>query len=94
VVEDTGKKVLAEAFKPLNVPEPIEIEENPSGGPGSIKNGRGKSRVTIIDCWRIDDEWWRVEPLSRMYYAVITEKGRRLVSFKDLTADRWFRQDY
>jgi hypothetical protein len=50
--------------------------------------------AAIDDRWRIDDEWWRREPVSRLYYAVLLASGQRLVLYKNLTNDCWYRQSY
>jgi len=42
--------------------------------------------------WRIDDEWWR-QPISRQYFEVMLESGRRVVIFQDLVAATWFMQN-
>ena len=94
MVEDTGKKVRTETFRQINTPEPVSIEEDPGGRPKALKNGRRQSITAILDCWRIDDEWWRPETLSRLYYSIILETGQQMVVFKDLTTGYWFRQDY
>jgi hypothetical protein len=46
---------------------------------------------TILDRWRIDDEWWRRE-ISRMYFSVALEGGQLLTLFHDLTTGRWYGQ--
>jgi hypothetical protein len=48
----------------------------------------------VEDHWRIDDEWWRDQHLSRMYYQVALEDGRRLTLFGDLVGERWYEQRY
>ncbi|MBI5947794.1 MAG: hypothetical protein HY875_06635 [Chloroflexi bacterium] len=49
--------------------------------------------TTIHDRWRIDDEWWRDE-ISRRYFAVELEGGRRVTLYHDLVADAWYAQPY
>ncbi len=46
---------------------------------------------TIIEMWRIDDEWWR-QLISRSYFAVLLEGGTRVVLFEDLVTHEWFMQ--
>jgi hypothetical protein len=81
---DTRKAMGINASKPLNQPESVCVEENSSGMPSAVKLKQRHSIVAIEDCWRIDDEWWRDEPVSRIYYAVILGSGRRMVLCKDL----------
>ena len=94
MVEDTRKKVRAETFRQVNTPEPVSIEEDSGRRPLAFKNGRRQGITAVLDCWRIDDEWWRPGPLSRLYYSIILETGQRTVVFKDLATGCWFRQDY
>jgi hypothetical protein len=113
VVEDTGETLRAEAYWPVNAPQPIDVEESADGLPLAVKaapavsnaaakkSGRraGKSPLkqavlSIEERWRIDDEWWRREPVSRLYYSVRLDSGHRLALYKDLISDRWYRQAY
>ena len=48
--------------------------------------------VEVLERWRIDDEWWRNRPVSRLYYAVLLEGGKRLEIYRDLVDDRWYAQ--
>jgi len=43
--------------------------------------------------WRIDQHWWR-DRVSRVYYRVAPEDGPPLTVYRDLTCDKWFRQEY
>jgi hypothetical protein len=47
---------------------------------------------TILDRWRIDDEWWRGE-VSRMYYQVVLRSGPTVTIFQDLLSVKWFFQN-
>jgi hypothetical protein len=74
-------------LRSLNVPERIQVE---------LENGRPKKvrRATVeavLECWRIDDEWWR-QPISRRCYEVVLESGRRVVLFEDLLTGEWWVQ--
>src|SRR5881396_2616012 len=51
-------------------------------------NGGGQEETaavveTVLEMWRIDDEWWR-HLISRRYFAVIFEGGTRVVLFENL----------
>jgi len=94
MVADTGKTLRADTAKPVNLPEPLAVEENPEGLPAFVKLKRRQKIIAVEDCWRIDDEWWRSEPVSRLYYAVILASGQRLVLSKNLIASCWYRQSY
>ena len=94
MVADTGKTLRADTAKPVNLPEPLAVEENAAGLPAFVKLKRRQKIIAVEDCWRIDDEWWRSEPVSRHYYAVILASGQRLVLAKNLIANSWYRQSY
>jgi len=94
LVADTGKTLRADTAKPVNLPEPLAVEEGPDGLPAFVKLKRRQKIIAVEDCWRIDDEWWRSEPVSRLYYAVILASGQRLVLAKNLIANSWYRQSY
>jgi hypothetical protein len=95
MVENTGKTLHAGTGKPVNTPEYVTVEEDDALGlPVAVKDKRRQPIITIDDRWRIDDEWWRTEPVSRLYYRVVLASGQRLVLYKDLLTRGWFRQDY
>jgi hypothetical protein len=88
----------------------VQVEEDPAGLPTAVKTAhlnltaqtsgpavkaaRKQAVLSIEDAWRIDDEWWRSEPVSRLYYAVLFRSGQRLVIYKDLNNGKWYRQTY
>ncbi len=94
MVEDTGKTLHIDTTKPVNLPEPLQVEEDQSGLPLAVKTKRRQKIIVIEDCWRIDDEWWRSKPVSRLYYAVILGSGQRMVLSKNLIDNSWYRQSY
>ena len=94
MVADTGKTLRTDTTKPINLPEPLSVEENPAGLPVAVRVKRRQKIIAIEDCWRIDDEWWRNEQVSRLYYVVILASGQRLVLSKNLIDKCWYRQSY
>lgn len=92
MVEDTRKTLHNDTFKPVNLPEPIHVEEDACGLPMAVIAKRRRKINVIEDHWRIDDEWWRDDPISRLYYAVMLDSGLRLVLYKDLINNAWYRQ--
>jgi hypothetical protein len=70
------------------------VEEAPSGLPLTVKVPWRQAITAIKDRWRIDDEWWRRESISRLYYEVLLSSGQRLQLYKDLTKKCWYRQSY
>ena len=94
MVKNSGKTLRADTYRPVNAPEPVEVEEDSSACPYAVKIPRRQVVAAINDRWRIDDEWWRREPVSRLYYEILLASGQRLVLYKDLTGDCWYRQSY
>jgi hypothetical protein len=70
------------------------VEEDSAGLPLAVRSPRKQTVVAIEDRWRIDDEWWRREPISRLYCCVLLAFGQRLMLYKDLIKDCWYRQSY
>jgi len=94
VVSDTGKTLRTDAYKPVNAPEALKVEEDAAGLPVVVRIKRRQAVVIIEDKWRIDDEWWRAEPVSRLYYNILLASGQRLVLYKDLITGEWYSQEY
>lgn len=94
MVENTGETLRAGAYKPLNTPEILRVKEDDAGRPLVIMGRRRMGIEAIDDRWRLDDEWWRSEPVSRLYYAVRLASGQKLVLYKDLVTGGWYRQSY
>ncbi len=57
-----------------------------------VYRGRRLAVAEVAERWRIDDEWWRDQPVSRMYYELVMADGRKLVVFEDLLTGKWFTQ--
>ena len=94
MVKNPGETLRTGAYKPLNTPESIKVEENTEGLPLTVREKRRQRIETIDDYWRLDDEWWRPEPVSRLYYSVRLASGQKMVIYKDLTNESWYRQSY
>jgi hypothetical protein len=50
--------------------------------------------TAVQDRWRIDDEWWREAPLSRMYYQLQLDGERVVTVYEDLVGGTWCLQRY
>jgi hypothetical protein len=79
---------------PLNTPRPIEVRADDDGRPLEVRRDgwQAPRPVTVLDRWRIDDEWWRSRPISRLYHTLLTEDGVLLTAYRDLIEDRWYEQ--
>src|SRR5690349_12741625 len=83
------------SLRPLNTPAPIRVECDRHGRPISVRKTRwprSRAVVQIQDCWRIDDEWWRERPISRLYYTLLLEDESLVTLYHDLISDKWFEQ--
>ncbi len=92
MVQNSGKTLCSGAFKPVNMPQSVRVEEDVSGLPIAVRTTRKQIITAVEDRWRIDDEWWRSEPVSRLYYTVLFTSGQRLIIFKDLISGQWYKQ--
>lgn len=78
----------------LNVPRAAEVETQADGAPRAVTvRGRRVTVTDVLDTWRIDDEWWRME-ISRLYYRVGLTDGHALTLFRDLVSGDWYEQRY
>ena len=85
----------AHRLRPLNQPRPIQVETDESGEPQAVVLGRERLAVAAVqDRWRIDDEWWRERPVSRLYFSLLLEDGRTLIIYRDLVTGKWSQQNY
>ena len=92
MVKDTGAEARLGAIRPLKEPKLVKVAEDPDGWPQELLLGRKLKVASVEDRWRIDDEWWRDQPISRMYFECVIEDGRQEIVFKDLLTGRWYRQ--
>jgi hypothetical protein len=70
----------------------LSVQEDARGRPIAVLwRGQRLAVTSILDVWRIDDEWWRKE-ISRLYYQVVLVSGRVLTLFRDLLNGQWFMQ--
>jgi hypothetical protein len=72
----------------------VDVKEDAAGRPLAVLTPFKQMVAGIDDCWRIDDEWWRDKPVSRLYYAVLFKSGQSMVIYKDLVKNEWYRQVY
>ena len=92
MVADAGAASGAGALRPLNQPQPAQIEAE-AGWPAAVwERGVRMPVASVQDVWRIEEEWWRAAPIARTYFEVLLEGGRQLTLFRDRETGRWFRQ--
>jgi hypothetical protein len=71
------------------------VEAGEDDRPTAVWLSSDRLAVTeVLELWRIDDEWWRQRPVSRLYFSLLLEDGRTLVAYRDLLSGRWWTQRY
>ena len=85
-------------LRPLNRPRPLRVEAGEDGRPIAVWSASGGGRryavEAVLETWRIDDEWWRERPVSRVYYSLLLEDGRVVTVYRELRSGRWAQQAY
>ena len=95
MVKDPRAPIRPHRLRPLAGPRSLHVEIDARGCPRAIAHeGAMRSVISIQDRWRIDDEWWREIPLSRMYYQLQLDGDRVITVYQDLTGGAWWLQRY
>ena len=82
-----------DSLRPLNTPVAVQVKADTGGIPVQMnQSDLWMDIIKVADRWRIDDEWWREESLSRMYYQCLLENSEILVVFQDLLTNQWYQQ--
>ena len=89
MVADTRAASGARRLRQLNQPRPVHVEADASGTPLSVERHAVEA---ALETWRIEDEWWRAQPISRFYWRLLLEDGRTIDVYRD--GERWYRQAY
>ena len=64
-------------LRSLNRPRPLRVEADKDGGLVAVHLSIGRCVVKeVLETWRIDDEWWRQRPVSRLYFNLLLKDGR------------------
>ena len=73
----------------------MRVEAGEDGRPIAVYlSGHRCAAESVLETWRIDDEWWRERPVSRVYFSVLLADGRTVTVYRDLVSGRWARQVY
>jgi len=81
--------------RPLNRPRPVRVEADEQGWPIAVYlSGQRYTVESVLETWRIDDEWWRERAVSRLYFSVTLEDGRTVTVYRDVVSGRWAQQVY
>ena len=79
----------------LNLPQLVSVELDASGELRSVKRSGGETKAeveTVLECWRVDDEWWRKQ-IARRYFEVVLASGKRVIVFNDVVTGEWWMQN-
>ena len=85
---------LSEPRSPLQ-PRQIWVQADATGRPLALQRPSWptpRQVIQIQDQWRIDDEWWRDNPIARLYHLVLLTDGTLRTVYRDLLTDDWFEQ--
>ena len=94
MVTDTGATGGPGRVRALNRPRPLRVEADGDGLPAAVwLSGRHHAVEAVLERWRIDDEWWRERPISRLYYRLLLADGRVVTVYQD-GSGRWAGQSY
>jgi len=61
---------------------------------GLYLSGHRCAVESVLEKWRIDDEWWRERPVSRVYWRLLLENGCAVDVYRDVARGRWYKQAY
>ena len=79
-------------FKGMNAPVAITVQEDGDHTPIAVHlKGRKHSVESVMDRWEVEDEWWRDQAISRMYYQLVNG-GRVVIVYRDLDGG-WYHQN-
>jgi hypothetical protein len=68
-------------MRPLRTITSVDVESTEDGVPTRVRCNEGWRRVlTVQSEFRLKDEWWSL-PISRRYFRVVADNGRRLTIF-------------
>jgi hypothetical protein len=73
----------------------LRVSTDARGRPLAVWH-EGVMRVvaSVQDRWRVDDEWWREQAVSREYYRLRLEGDRVVTVYRDLQGGAWCLQRY
>jgi hypothetical protein len=73
----------------------VRVEADEDGRPIAVYlSGRRYAVESVLETWRIDDEWWRERAVSRVYFSLLLEDGWTVTVYRDLVSGRWAKQAY
>jgi hypothetical protein len=73
----------------LATPRKVTVEVGDGGRPQTVG---GKEVEAVRESWLVEDRWWSDRPLRRRYWEIVTDDGRNLVVFRELSTQAWYAQ--
>jgi hypothetical protein len=86
-----------DAGNPLSVSVRITLPASSNAKQKRRQSTRASKMHTVHsvdDRWKVNDEWWRgsEQEIERMYYSLLLGNGHRVVVYRDMKANHWYRQ--
>lgn len=95
MVSHSGRASDTRRIRRLKTPDRIEVDLTDEGVPSRVRlHGAWQDVSPVRKPWRIDQHWWRSEPVSRLYYRVAPPDGSAFTVYQDLSSGEWSRQEY
>jgi len=95
MVSHTGRSSDPRRVRRLKSTQAVEVKDGDDGVPVSMRvHGVWQNVSLVRRPWRIDQHWWRSEPISRLYYRVAPDDGPALTIYYDFRTKTWARQEY
>jgi len=90
---ERGTRNRVDRLRALNLPEEVRVVIDDKSEPRAVEWSGGKVTAveSVQESWRIDDEWWR-QQVSRRYFEVVLQGGKRVVLYEDLITREWWMQ--
>ncbi len=79
MVENSGAPLRAHRIRRLKGPKPFTADFAGELPRNVCIRGHRQEIETILDRWRIEDEWWTGAPIARAYFEVLLITGRKLI---------------
>jgi hypothetical protein len=73
----------------LAKPRAVVVATGDGGRPEQVS---GRAVEAVRESWLVEDRWWSDRPLRRRYWEIVTDDGRNLVVFRELSTQAWYAQ--
>ena len=70
----------------------MDVRESEGRLPLAVQSKKVWQEIHDIDDYWEFDLWWLPQPVTRSYFCVVDDMGRRLVLFRDEREGCWYRQ--